>query len=233
MSRRASLSDVVRAQMTLLYGKWRPVMSLSDDEKTAMQADRSAAAEELLDYLRAMDVETHELIQAVRTVTREIMHETRSTMPDPAEIGGRIKGVFNKGSAPKPCAGCKTMGGYYTRTGPDEPLYEPALGTAPWGGGVWLCFWHHETANWYVNRKLHDLESRAWPYKPPFPLLPRGVMPYDRSDWTDYTDGPLSGPMGDWAREFAAKVLNVEIDGGRHATPAMDFDQDRGEWESL
>lgn len=209
------LKEVIRAQVTFLFGRFRPVGGMTEEEQKAQAAERVEFTERVWGYLKALSAPTHEVIERVREAARHFQQDQRAEkMPTPEQVAARVKDHFSALALSAPCRGCKDMGGWYLFAGEDAPLHRKEDGVIPYPGKVFLCGWHHDAVNWYASREIARGNRRHFLYPPPSCLVPRqhySTPAGERPDVAAYLDGAKMGPMARWARAFVHEVYGLEI----------------------
>ena len=207
--RKVTLTETVRAQVALLFGKFRPAGNLAPSELAAVRAERIEFADRLVALVRGIEAQEPAVIQEVRRVAREVFNEQFSKMPSAEDLCARVKHAFQT-KLRAPCFGCQANGGWLPRANPDEPPQRVFTGEIEFAPLGWLCVGHSEAVTWYAQREarrrgLPGLGGcpRIFAYPPPACLLPRGGRPADGPPedptWTAYTDGANMGVLARWA----------------------------------
>lgn len=247
MSRNVSIQDVVRAQVALLFGKFRPAGGLSPEEQGALRAERVEFGDRLCSMVRAIDAPEPAVIEQVRNVTREVYADERQrNLPTVESLCALVKRSFQTRTRGV-CLGCVEGGGSYMNASPDEPLGRKWQGEVEYAKVGWLCLIHHHAVVWYTQREKarRGIESIAGcvardPGPPPFELRPRLALtaPADDPNWASWTDGANMGPLARWAREFVKRVSGYDV--GATETPllgeqvaAAPTGPEREEWRSV
>lgn len=227
--RKVTLTEVVRAQVALLFGRFRPAGGLSPEEQTAVRTERVEFTDRLVALVRAIDANEAAVVQEVRRITRDLYNAPDAKMPSVEGIAGRVKAAFQVRERPT-CFGCDAMGGVYEHAGDTAILYPKRPGEVQWGRHGWLCLRHHTTLNWYLEREARRRNlpgvggaPRIFDYPPPPTILPHGAPhaspPADDPLWTSWTDGPKMGPTARWAVEQVLKVEGWRV--GETETPLL------------
>ena len=223
MKQNVSLVEVVKAQVALLFGKYRPVGGLSEDEQRAIRAERVEFCDRLVALLGAIDAPQAAVVEQVRLVTREVYSDGQPrNLPSVESLCGLVKRAFTAGRQRPLCFGCVDMGGRYHSASPDEPLRAKATGEIPFDPFGWLCMAHHRAVVWYEDRErwrrnIAVIQDRApmCEYPPIEELLPRGAWrpqpPADDPKWTSWTDGANMGPLALWARAFVKRAYGHDV----------------------
>jgi hypothetical protein len=218
-----TLAQVVKAQVALLFGKYRPAGGLDAEEQKAVQAERHDFADRLVSMVQAIDAPEAAVIEQVRKVTRDVYaDERRQNLPTVESLCSLVKRSFVSREKP-PCLGCRDMGGHYRTASPDEPLSKVQSGEVPYEGHGHLCPVHNRAVGWYEHRECRRRsipvsatgEPPRFEYPPPYELLPRGACPTrppaDDPMWTSWTDGSRMGPLAKWARSFVDRVYGHRV----------------------
>lgn len=213
--RGATLQDVVRACVTLLFGRFRSFGGLTAEETKALQAERREYAERVLHYIRALPAPVESVAQEVRAVTQRFQGDQRADkMPTPEQFAGAVKDAFADRPAAIPCQGCRDMGGWYSHASPGAVLHPRAVGALPWPKGLYLCTAHHEAALFYFARADRQRAGFAWHYPPPACMAPKGWFtkpPHKRPDLSAWIDGASLSLMARWARRFVQEHTDIEL----------------------
>lgn len=244
--RHPTLKEVVKAQVATLFGKFRPAGGLSEDEISAIRAERVEFSERLYLLTQAIDAPEAAIIQEIRRITREVYNDHgRGTLPSVEMLSTRVKTAFRPKDRPI-CFGCEEMGGHYLHAGAEEILQRKVVGEIEVGGRGWLCLAHHHALLWYAQREARRRgipslsgSPRVFVYAPPEELLPRGAKPsrWPEDDvlWASWTDGRNMGPLAEWARAWTKKEYGWEV--GETETPLLDESVERlpetDAWDAL
>lgn len=229
IGRKVTLTEVVRAQVALLFGRFRPAGGLSPEEQTAVRTERVEFTDRLVALVRAIDANEAAVVQEVRRITRDLYNTPDARMPSVEGIAGRVKAAFQARERPV-CFGCSAMGGVYEHAGDTAILYGKRMGEVEWGRAGWLCLRHHVTLNWYLEREARRRNlpgvggaPRIFDYPPPATILPHGALgcapPDDDPGWTSWTDGAKMGPTARWAVEQVLKMEGWRV--GETETPLL------------
>lgn len=221
-----TLAQTVRAQVALLFGKFRPAGGLAREETEALSAERAEFGNRLVALVQAIDAPEVAVCEKVREVTRQVYGDGRlDRLPSVEHLSGLVKRSFSVAERPT-CSGCRDMGGHYRCASPDEPLGAVRQGEVAYENHAWLCVLHHRAVEWYEGR---ERRRRGIPfyfagqpvlprfeYPPPEVLLPRGGFgpdaPADDPKWTSFTDGQNMGPTARWARAYVERVYGHRIE---------------------
>jgi hypothetical protein len=207
------LREIVRAQVVFLFGKFRPVKGLSEEEIKGIAAERTEFGTQLLDLLRpiAMRSTEREVAQHLRAVTREFVAEPMSQRaPDPQAVAGRVAQRIGKRRGPKPCLACEELksapGVWLTSERRPRQEGEAGFEIRP---DEWLCATHGPILVWYTERNRWWEAGRLFTsYPAPSALIPGELYGQQNVAATvEFTDGDRMGMDAVWAREYAAKVL--------------------------
>ena len=230
MRANVTLAEVVRAQVALLFGKYRPAGGLTPEEQTAIRSERVEFGDRLVALIRGIDAPDSAIIEQVRLVTRDVYADERMrNLPTVESLCALVKRSFAT-KVRAACLGCAEMGGIYENASPDTPIRARQPGDFQYERVGWLCLGHHHAVSWYENREhyrrgipsIADTMPR-FEYPPPGELLPRagqvGRAPADDPKWESWTDGANMGPLARWAREFCRKVYGHEV--GSTETPLL------------
>ncbi len=191
-----TLREVVTAQVTLLWSRFRPLKDLGEDERKALAAERQEWGRALTSYLRAQDEAEGVVIRGLRTVCREILQQQGpGAVPSPEDVSTRVRRLIQKPLPVSECLGCRQMGGYYRA--PHGTRYGPVPGVVPWGD-FWLCSSHHEVLNWYGWRSGVIRAGARWVHAPPACLVGWSPRPAP-SECAALVDGDRMGEMARWA----------------------------------
>lgn len=197
-----TLREVVTAQVTLLWSRFRPMKDMGEEERKALAAERQEWGRALTSYLRAQDEADGAVIAALRTVCREILQQQGlGTVPSPEEVSTRVRRLIQKPLPTVECLGCKMMGG--TFRAPHGVRCPPTVGLVPWGDFS-LCLPHHEVLNWYAWRAERVQHGMEWNQPPPASLVGWSLRP-PASEWASLTDGERMGEMARWAHALIAE----------------------------
>lgn len=230
MKPNVTVAEVVRAQVALLFGKYRPAGGLTPEEASAMQAERVEFAKRLTDLVRGIDAPDAALIEQIRNVTRTVYSDDKlRNLPTVEGLCALVKRSFAT-RVRATCAGCAEMGGRYENASPDAPLLARVQGDIDYAEHGWLCIAHHHAVLWYQRREclrrnvpgIAGLLPR-FAYPPPEEILPRNGRPTqppaEDPEWESFTDGASMGPTARWARAFVLRAYGYEV--GATETPLL------------
>ena len=208
----SKISDVVRGNVSSLFGRFRPPQGKSQEEILAAKAERLEFGDRLIPMLKLLgdDPKTE---RAIRQVFREIQGEpTSMPMPTPDGVVARVRRVLNVAEVRPDCPGCVALGGV-----PGIFADTPVLPTISKGelpiGRHWLCPAHHEVVAWYAHRQSRYADGLLWYYPPPVSLIPRDNLALGQpvEHYYEYTDGALISALGLWARDFVESLTGESL----------------------
>ncbi len=243
-----SLAEVVRAQVALLFGKYRPAGGLSEEETRAVRAERTEFGDRLVTMIRGIDAPEAAVVEQVRLVTRDVYADDRMrNLPTVESLCALVKRSFSSNLHRPLCFACVELGGHYRTADPVEPLQAKQRGEIEYAGHGWLCIDHSEVVCWYEHREMHrrGLSTIAgirarFEYVPPQTLLPRAsnaaAPPADDPKWASWTDGGNMGPLALWARAFVKRAYQHDVEEGAAPlleTRATDAPQESEAWRDL
>lgn len=209
----SSIGEVVRGNVSSLFGRFRPPAGLSAEEIKAAKAERIEFGDRLVPMLRLMDSHGRKVEKAVRTVFRELQGEPASNaMPTPDTIAARVREKLSIAEHRPPCPACTEFGG-----SPGIFSDSPA-GTDVLRGDVqierdWWCTFHFPIITWYQSRQARYEDGLQFTYSPPHCIIPKAafVAGAKPDHYYEYTDGALMCALALWTREYLEGLTGKAI----------------------
>ncbi len=207
-----TVTSVIRGNLSMLWGRYRPTQGLSEAEIKGIAAERTDFGNRIREALSDVHGPIAATIRELRRVFKEIEKQPFALkMPTAEEIASRVRSAVEAEIRKPWCPACAHLGGSASMFA-DSPQGPKMRGFTPFAKD-WWCATCGAVLSWYANRQERFNEGRPWPYAPPWPLIPKEAFQIGGGpeDYATFTDGLLISPLGAFVREYLESLIGRAI----------------------